>query len=450
MKKTEFEVLRNASKTMFNVNVVLMILGWLAFGVGVLITIVGGLKGDTITAILWIEENASAFEKLGLNINSVNTADDVFYNNTPKIIAALKARAKAEALTEEYKRKVIEAEQAKQNLELPTYSYKNNQEQGKPIEFTGPSVWKPYYKENNTTTSQTTVKTSSPTGGYRTLVLQRGYWKPTITPDEAFKIPALQPLIQKMYDDIDAKIIGPTEEAMDLAQTEALNAWEELGNIGKPSTTTTTTTTKSTSKKEFVSKLSSELQELLKGIQTNYDRQIEEMRISGKDANTIAEEIYKLQMLSEKEQLTKIKEYLTKAETNKETVEATIKDLESKIKKAKGDKKKQLEEQLATQKQMLTAYEKDIINLNEAIKDQDLAIKVVEYEEKQRLREVDLENEKKALESAERLYQESLRKASSTYGTVEKKQRGWFGSLVGSLVGVDSMDEHKREKAQQE
>ena len=83
MKKTEFEVLRNASKTMFNVNVVLMILGWLAFGVGVLITIVGGLKGDTITAILGCSCLSASFcclmfAYLFLGMHSLVKASELF------------------------------------------------------------------------------------------------------------------------------------------------------------------------------------------------------------------------------------------------------------------------------------------------------------------------------------------------------------------------------------
>jgi len=57
----------------------------------------------------WLEKNKEAFEQLGLNINSVIDADDAFVKNTDKVIAALKARAKAEALQDLYKDKMKSA-----------------------------------------------------------------------------------------------------------------------------------------------------------------------------------------------------------------------------------------------------------------------------------------------------------------------------------------------------
>ena len=57
----------------------------------------------------WLEKNKEAFEQLGLNINSVIDADDAFVKNTDKVIAALKARAKAEALNGLYQEKLTEA-----------------------------------------------------------------------------------------------------------------------------------------------------------------------------------------------------------------------------------------------------------------------------------------------------------------------------------------------------
>ena len=50
--------------------------------------------------IQWIKDNKTEFNKLGLSINGVSDAESVFVNNTPKIIAALTARAKAIAAQE--------------------------------------------------------------------------------------------------------------------------------------------------------------------------------------------------------------------------------------------------------------------------------------------------------------------------------------------------------------
>lgn len=61
----------------------------------------------------WIKDNATAFDSLGLKINNVNDADKVFVTQSSQVIAALRARAKAEALEEKYKEEVIKAEEKK-------------------------------------------------------------------------------------------------------------------------------------------------------------------------------------------------------------------------------------------------------------------------------------------------------------------------------------------------
>ena len=65
----------------------------------------------------WIEENASAFNQMGLEINSVNSADKVFITQSDEVIAALKARAKAEALMDKYKEAVKKGEDQKVELQ---------------------------------------------------------------------------------------------------------------------------------------------------------------------------------------------------------------------------------------------------------------------------------------------------------------------------------------------
>ena len=54
----------------------------------------------------WLKENKSKFQQLGIAVNDVKTAEDVFVNNTQKVVAALIARAKAEAYGELYKEKL--------------------------------------------------------------------------------------------------------------------------------------------------------------------------------------------------------------------------------------------------------------------------------------------------------------------------------------------------------
>jgi hypothetical protein len=57
----------------------------------------------------WLEKNRDAFEQLGLNITNAVEADKAFLETSDKVIAALKARAKAEAMQDLYKEKMKEA-----------------------------------------------------------------------------------------------------------------------------------------------------------------------------------------------------------------------------------------------------------------------------------------------------------------------------------------------------
>ena len=65
----------------------------------------------------WIKDNATEFKNLGLKVTDLKSAEDIFVNNTPNVITALKARASAMAaqsmLTEaytEYYKKIMEAD----------------------------------------------------------------------------------------------------------------------------------------------------------------------------------------------------------------------------------------------------------------------------------------------------------------------------------------------------
>ena len=78
----------------------------------------------------WIEENASSFNSLGLAINTVNDADKLFIQQSEGVIAMLRARAQAEALTAKYKDEVVKSEEAKAKLQKQDAStgviYTNN------------------------------------------------------------------------------------------------------------------------------------------------------------------------------------------------------------------------------------------------------------------------------------------------------------------------------------
>ena len=61
----------------------------------------------------WIRENKTEFENLGLSVNSVTDAEDVFISNTDKMVEALTKRAQAAAaqkVAEEYFKKEIETQ----------------------------------------------------------------------------------------------------------------------------------------------------------------------------------------------------------------------------------------------------------------------------------------------------------------------------------------------------
>ena len=54
----------------------------------------------------WIKQNQSAFKGLNLAVNDVTSAENVFVKNTSQVVAALKARAEAEAYGELYKEEI--------------------------------------------------------------------------------------------------------------------------------------------------------------------------------------------------------------------------------------------------------------------------------------------------------------------------------------------------------
>lgn len=57
----------------------------------------------------WIEDNQAAFDDLGISINSVTDAENVFVKNTPKLLAALEARTMAAAYDALANKKMQEA-----------------------------------------------------------------------------------------------------------------------------------------------------------------------------------------------------------------------------------------------------------------------------------------------------------------------------------------------------
>ena len=85
----------------------------------------------------WLKDNATAFSNLGLAVNDVNIADEIFIRNSDKVIAALKARAKAEALKDKYKEAVKKAEEDKSKLKTDVILTGD----GKLPELANPDEW---------------------------------------------------------------------------------------------------------------------------------------------------------------------------------------------------------------------------------------------------------------------------------------------------------------------
>ena len=72
----------------------------------------------------WLEKNRDAFEQLGLNINNAVDADEAFVRSSDKVIAALQARAKANALQGLYEKKMQEVYEGAADLEDNNRRYK--------------------------------------------------------------------------------------------------------------------------------------------------------------------------------------------------------------------------------------------------------------------------------------------------------------------------------------
>lgn len=62
----------------------------------------------------FLKDNKTAFDQLGLSINNVKTAEDIFVNNTKKVVQAIIARAVAEKTAEQAAEKLIELRKKKE------------------------------------------------------------------------------------------------------------------------------------------------------------------------------------------------------------------------------------------------------------------------------------------------------------------------------------------------
>jgi len=95
----------------------------------------------------WIKENQSAFSDLGVVVNDVNDAYSVFVKNAPKVIAALKAIARAEAFEDLYKEAIknqAKWENRDKSTKTGDYYKKVSDSEKKPVSAYGglPKEWR--------------------------------------------------------------------------------------------------------------------------------------------------------------------------------------------------------------------------------------------------------------------------------------------------------------------
>lgn len=83
--------------------------------------------GDNIKAqTQWIKDNEKEFGKLGITIDNINDANNAFVENTESVVAAYKARAKAEAalniVSQQYQ-KLLAAENKAETEKVREYGF---------------------------------------------------------------------------------------------------------------------------------------------------------------------------------------------------------------------------------------------------------------------------------------------------------------------------------------
>lgn len=74
----------------------------------------------------WIDENKTKFKQMGLTIGDINTAEKVFVDHSKEVIAALKARAEAEAWGEIYKERIKKKAENDMNGSIANGRYLEN------------------------------------------------------------------------------------------------------------------------------------------------------------------------------------------------------------------------------------------------------------------------------------------------------------------------------------
>lgn len=172
----------------------------------------------------WIKENQSKFKALGLSIKDVKAAEDVYIKNSPKIIAALKARAEADAWAEIYKQELVRVHQNDLNGTVENGRMYNPVREGQDIN----RLTKEERKEFGVTI------TSAYVGSQK------------ITKELANQVNLRRQNIALQKQQADKKTLYEAERKMNESETTALTLTKELGDLFDTTTDNATNGTRHT------------------------------------------------------------------------------------------------------------------------------------------------------------------------------------------------------------
>ena len=228
----------------------------------------------------WIKNNQTAFDNLNLSVWNVNDAYEVFVKNAPKVIAALKAIAEAEAYQDLYKdaikKKATEWDNRQQSRATGDY-YTTAHKGDRSFTATGstnsiPDEWKKAGIGNGKGTNYEWGQGQSGAGWW--VLDEEGAKKLN-----EYRSKVAQTLNQTLQADYDATI-QHYGELMDAANEKAQAAQALLGSMGgtgtKPTSHTHTTSTRNTTDKKgnptenAVSGSLSDLEKQLADLQKKY------------------------------------------------------------------------------------------------------------------------------------------------------------------------------------
>ena len=216
----------------------------------------------------WIKNNQSAFDKLNLSVWNVNDAYDVFVKNAPKVIAALKAIAEAEAYQDLYKeaikKKATEWDNRQKSRDTGDYYTKVTDDQ-KQTGFFTPDEWQ---KAGLQQGRDYTAKYDGEYTGSEFKLTKEGIDKINkYRNDQALK--TRQQMEKGYQDEVDR--FGAL---MDAANEKAETAKAQLASLGgtgtKPGTTTKHTPSNTSDKPEAVSGSLQDLENKLSDLKKKY------------------------------------------------------------------------------------------------------------------------------------------------------------------------------------